>query len=119
MSGHITAVPIRRTAMKVVLSKGFPIPKTRYAGIEDIESLEQDAEKRSVVVQGVRNVVMRGGRLVLEFHDHGKACIAVSETGWKGVDENAVEAPLRYRDGVHPAIVCGDFAYSDYEIKTR
>lgn len=105
--------------MKVVFSKGFPIPKTRYAGIEDIEALEQEAEQRSVIVQGVRNVRMKNGKLTLEFHDHAKACIACSETGLKGASENTLDAPLRYRDGVHAAVVIGGMAYSDYEIKTR
>jgi hypothetical protein len=81
--------------------------------------LEQEAQQKSVVVQGVRNVRMVDGQLTLEFHDHGKACVAVTETGWKGVAENTVSAPLRYRDGVHAAVVIGSYAYSDYEIKTR
>jgi hypothetical protein len=106
--------------MKVVFSKGFPIPKTRWAGIEDIEALEQEAEQRSVVVQGVRNVRMVDGQLTLEFHDPIKACVACTETGWKGAkDERTVKAPVRYRDGVHGAVVIGSYAYSDYEIKTR
>lgn len=105
--------------MKVVFSKGFPIPKTRMAGIEDIESLESEAEKRSVVVQGVRNVRMVNGQLTLEFHDHAKACVACSETGLKGSAENTLSVPLRYRDGVNAAAVIGGMAFSDYEVKTR
>jgi hypothetical protein len=106
--------------MKVVFSKGFPIPKTRYAGIEDIEALETEAEKRSVIVQGVRNVRMVAGKLTLEFHDPINACVACTELGFKGADnERTVDVPLRYRDGVHAAAVIGKYAYSDYEIKTR
>jgi hypothetical protein len=105
-------------SMRMTLSNGFPVQtkRSRDLDADELDRLIDEAEQRSVVVQGVRSVRMLGGRMFLEFHGTREVGAALGETGWPVHNDTTLQATLRQRDGVHPAMVVQGIAYGDWWI---
>jgi hypothetical protein len=107
---------LRGFEMRLVLRNGFAHPNETFASDDDLDALVDAAEKRSVLVMGVRCVCMVAGVLTVEFHDAHNASAAAELTGWPQCDDRVLQPKLKPRDGVHPAVVSKGYAYGDMEL---
>lgn len=99
--------------MRLVLRNGFAHPNETFTTDDELDALVYEAEKRSVMVMGVRCVRMVAGALTVEFHDPYNAAAAHDLTGWPIDSRNTLQPVLKPRDGVHPAVVASGYAYGD------
>jgi hypothetical protein len=103
--------------MRLVLRNGFVHPTETFVDADHLDAMVEEAEQRSVVVQGVRCVSMVAGRLLIHFHDGCATLEAQMKTGWLNAGDAMLQPTLKPRDGVHASIVAQGHAYGDYVVE--
>jgi hypothetical protein len=103
--------------MRMVLRNGFAHPDQRFVSDDELDAMVMEAEKRSVVVQGVRCVTFAAGMLQVQFHDGRAAREAQFKTGWVNASEDTLHPTMKQLEGVHASVVAQGFAYSDYAVE--